>query len=213
VRGFVVVLAAAAVLSGVTLASGSAADRGRPAKLKSDRGLIILDGRPASERVTISPTRPKQGIVVSDSIGLVTQGSRCKLRSLTTAVCHSVDQLLVSVRQGNDRVEMTKRVHLVLAFLRGGDGNDDLSAPSPTSLILDGALGNDRLRGGPLGDQLTGGHGRDHFYAGRGSDNVTAEDGPHDRDAVIACGKGIDHANADKVDPKPRSCEHHLQPI
>jgi Ca2+-binding RTX toxin-like protein len=60
----------------------------------------------------------------------------------------------------------------------GGDGPDDLSAASPSS--LGGGAGDDRLTGSSGGDFLVGGEGGDVMAAGGGDDRVELGDGTAD---------------------------------
>jgi Ca2+-binding RTX toxin-like protein len=83
----------------------------------------------------------------------------------------------------------------------------------PTSLI--GGQGIDVLMGGSGADLLKGNNGRDSlrgrlgtdiYKGGRGSDTLQTLDGL--RDTVISCGEGgRDLLRADRIDPKPKSCE------
>jgi Ca2+-binding RTX toxin-like protein len=82
------------------------------------------------------------------------------------------------------------------ALIIGGRGVD----------VLQGGVANDILKGNDGRDSLRGRQGADVYKGGRGSDTLQTLDGQ--ADAFISCGDGSrDLIRADKIDPKPKSCE------
>lgn len=85
---------------------------------------------------------------------------------------------------------------LIPSTIIGGRGVD----------VLTGGVGADVLKGNDGRDTLRGRQGPDVYKAGRGSDTLQTLDGQ--RDTFISCGNGRrDLVRADKIDPKPKSCE------
>ncbi len=80
----------------------------------------------------------------------------------------------------------------------GGDGNDDLFAPTVTMAVtMDGEGGNDEIVGGSGDDILTGGAGNDLINGLAGDDSISGVDGDDhlvggDGDDVISGGEGND---------------------
>jgi Ca2+-binding RTX toxin-like protein len=82
------------------------------------------------------------------------------------------------------------------ATIIGGDGVD----------VLQGGSEPDVLKGNNGRDSLRGRQGADVYKGGRGSDTLQTLDG--EADTFISCGDGSrDLLRADKIDPKPKSCE------
>jgi Ca2+-binding RTX toxin-like protein len=77
-----------------------------------------------------------------------------------------------------------------LNTLRGGGGNDYLSAANGVANTLFGDAGNDYLRGGNSTDIMYGGSGDDSIYGNSGSDTIYGGsgsdhlDGGHDKDVL-----------------------------
>lgn len=119
----------------------------------------------------------------------------------------NIGDLMVSGGPGNDHLVGGSRPALFADFETGaltvvsseetfyGNGGNDVLIGKGQPDALYGGAGNDKLNGGP---------GRDILVGGPGNDFINAKDGQ--RDAIIDCGPGKDHAKVDKVDPKPISC-------
>jgi Ca2+-binding RTX toxin-like protein len=85
---------------------------------------------------------------------------------------------------------------LILSTLVGGNGVDTLM----------GGFGPEIIKGNNGRDSLRGRQGLDVYKGGRGSDTLQTLDGLHD--TFISCGEGgRDLLRADKIDPRPKSCE------
>jgi RTX calcium-binding nonapeptide repeat (4 copies) len=82
------------------------------------------------------------------------------------------------------------------ATKRGDNRPNVISGTAARDVIL-GLGGNDKLYGGGGNDQMYGGAGRDWLYGGSGNDVLFARDGAPD---VVACGRGLDRAVADRID-------------
>jgi Ca2+-binding RTX toxin-like protein len=113
-----------------------------------------------------------------------------------------VHQFLVDVRDRDDTVQISTAGQsgllppLIPAAIIGGRGVD----------VLQGGVAGDILKGNDGRDSLRGRGGADVYKGGRGSDTLQTLDGV--ADAFISCGNGFrDLIRADKIDPKPKSCE------
>ncbi len=113
-----------------------------------------------------------------------------------------VGAIIIDVRDGDDTAQIATAgagglgPPTILSTLIGGDGVDTLM----------GGFGPDILKGNNGRDSLRGRQGPDVYKGGRGSDTLQTLDGVHD--TFISCGNGgRDLLRADKIDPKPKSCE------
>lgn len=111
-----------------------------------------------------------------------------------------VTSIVVNARDKDDTITIATGTPLgpVLTSntLIGGRGVD----------VLTGGIGSDKLKGNTGRDSLRGRMGVDFYKGGRGSDTLQTLDGI--ADGVISCGDGRrDLVRADRVDPRPKSCE------
>ena len=97
--------------------------------------------------------------------------------------------------------------------VRGGSGNDRLTAAAASRSrliglggadVLAGGSADDTLEGGAGADELDGHGGHDTLLAGDNDDRLLARDGTHDR---LVCGAGADFSDPDPVDVVDASCE------
>ena len=123
-------------------------------------GLLSVGGGVLSDRIQITGNRAGDAIVVKDSG-----------REVARFPSVAVTSILVDGDSGNDDIKIFHDV-LVPATLKGGAGNDRLSAGS----------GNTNLLGGLGDDVMTGGRGDDIFDGGPGADRITAAGGGADFD-------------------------------
>ena len=84
---------------------------------------------------------------------------------------NDIDDILVVLRDGNDRASIHRGVTLN-ATISGGNGNDVLIGGSGDDVLI-GNQGRDWLFGRRGKDLLVGGDGRDRLIGGRGNDLVT----------------------------------------
>jgi Ca2+-binding RTX toxin-like protein len=130
-------------------------------------------------------------------------GGLCELvNGVGTCRTAAVHQFEVNVRDRDDTVQISTAGQgglfppLIPAIIIGGRGVD----------VLQGGVAGDILKGNDGRDSLRGRQGADVYKAGRGSDTLQTLDG--EADAFISCGNGRrDLIRADKIDPKPKSCE------
>ena len=166
------------------------------------------DGAPPSSQVDFAAGRAEHNVVsiaaepagtwlVRDSAAALHPGSGCVAVDASTARCAipagtRQASSAVSVRTGDRGADVTV-VPSILAIVRGGDGDDTLSA----SGVLDGGRGADTLIGGPGPDSLTGGPGSDVLRAGAGDDALIGDGGPAARPGhdVLDGGAGQDVAS------------------
>jgi Ca2+-binding RTX toxin-like protein len=170
---------------------------------------LVVDGGPGPETIRLRPIHTKAGgVEVTDSSGLMrVRRTRCHVKTPREALCPQPRTVFADGAAGDDRIRGIGSLHIGLdATLNGGSGSDLLIAGAGHP-ELNGGPGSDRLRGGRGHDLMVGGGGPDSFHASRANDIVVADGGAHDRDHVIACGRGSDLALVDKADPKPKHCE------
>jgi Ca2+-binding RTX toxin-like protein len=130
-------------------------------------------------------------------------GGLCELiNGVGTCRTTGVRQFLIDVRDRDDTAQISTAGQaglfppLIPAVLIGGRGVD----------VLQGGVAGDILKGNDGRDSLRGRGGADVYKGGRGSDTLQTLDGQ--ADAFISCGNGRrDLIRADKIDPKPKSCE------
>jgi hypothetical protein len=97
-------------------------------------------------------------------------------------------------------------VRLDIEVLRGGGGNDFISAGHPGNSVLFGGLGDDTVRGDSGNDVLNGGAGVDALNGRFGSDTINARDAIDDQvNERIVCSGGTDRLDADVRDDDTRS--------
>ena len=131
-----------------------------------------------------------------DANPIAVTGGPCELIN-GVGMCRQafVGSLIIDVRDRDDTAKVSETVGIG-ALMIGGRGNDTLM----------GGNGNDILKGNDGRDSLRGRGGADVYKGGRGSDTLQTLDGQ--TDAFISCGNGRrDLIRADKIDPKPKSCE------
>jgi Ca2+-binding RTX toxin-like protein len=139
----------------------------------------------------------------ADGIPLNVTGPVCALvNELATCNQFGISQIFIDVRDRDDTVSVatTGEGGLpgigIFTSIVGGDGVD----------VLQGGNEPDTIKGNNGRDSLRGRGGADVYKGGRGSDTLQTLDGA--RDTFISCGNGArDLIRADKVDPKPKSCE------
>jgi Ca2+-binding RTX toxin-like protein len=90
----------------------------------------------------------------------------------------------------------------------GGGTGDDLLRSRSADSVLHGDAGDDVLIGSAGDETFDGGPGADAIAAGAGDDEITIADGHPDR--RLDCGPGRDRAFVDRVDPRPKHCEHYF---
>lgn len=91
------------------------------------------------------------------------------------------------------------------AILRGGAGNDVLTAPADGNAALVGLGGNDSLEGSAFNDFIDGGAGDDQIFARPGNDTVLGQAGDDRLDAglgndIVHGGEGADVISANGGD-------------
>jgi Ca2+-binding RTX toxin-like protein len=113
-----------------------------------------------------------------------------------------ISSIFVNVRDRDDTLQVATAGEAgeappsIPTTLIGGRGVD----------VIMGGVGPDILKGNNSRDSLRGRLGADVYKGGRGSDTLQTLDGG--ADAFISCGTGArDLVRADKVDPRPKSCE------
>jgi Ca2+-binding RTX toxin-like protein len=115
----------------------------------------------------------------------------------------------IDAAAGADRIRVARRARGG-GDLEGGDGRDRIIGGGGDETIGDGA-GADLVRGRG-GDELvfvdlsSEDRGHNRIFTGAGADDILAKNGH--RDELLDCGPGRDEAGLDRIDPKPRSCEH-----
>ena len=136
-----------------------------------------------------------------DATPIGTGGQLCDLVN-GVAMCSSsgVTSIRVNGRDKDDTITIATASPLgpVLTSntLIGGRGVD----------VLVGGNASDKLKGNTGRDSLRGRKGVDYYKGGRGSDVLQTLDGI--ADGLITCGDGRrDLIRADRVDPRPKSCE------
>jgi Ca2+-binding RTX toxin-like protein len=150
-----------------------------------------------------------QGVLFSNHVFTFTDGGASL--AAATGFCDIIDgvgmctasgvtRIRVNLRDRDDsvKVDVSTSIGPVITptTLIGGRGAD----------VLIGGSGRDRLKGNNGRDSLRGRKGRDAYKGGRGSDVIQALDGKADK--LITCGEGRrDLLRADRVDPRPKSCE------
>jgi Ca2+-binding RTX toxin-like protein len=130
-------------------------------------------------------------------------GGLCELiNGVGTCRTDGVHSFFIDVRDRDDTAQISTAggnglfPPLIGGVIIGGRGVD----------VLQGGVGGDVLKGNDGRDSLRGRQGADIYKGGRGSDTLQTLDGQ--TDAFISCGEGFrDLIRADKIDPKPKSCE------
>ncbi len=193
-------IATAALLSGVAPAQAGV--------LTSANGTISYIANPGERNDVLVSTDVRLGIPVytfkdldANPIGI--GGGLCELiNGIGNCRADGVASIIVDVRDGDDTAQIATAgggglgPPSILSTLIGGDGVDTLW----------GGFGPDILKGNNGRDSLRGRQGPDVYKGGRGSDVLYTLDGEHD--TFISCGTGgRDLLRADKIDPKPKSCE------
>ena len=127
---------------------------------------------------------PGSDLVVEgvDGASVLTDSS---LTGQGTDILDSIESARISGLTGNDTIDASGFAGF--AELRGGAGNDSLTAPR----------GGSRLEGEDGDDALTGGPGADAFEAGAGNDRTFSRDEVTEQ---VDCGDGADSAVADVLD-------------
>lgn len=149
-----------------------------------------------------------QGVLFSTRVFTFTDGgaglaalSGCDIiDGVGMCTADGVTQIVVNARDQDDSVKVDTATSIgpviTPTTLIGGRGVD----------VLIGGSGRDRLKGNNGRDFLRGRKGADFYKGGRGSDVLQTLDG--EADALISCGDGRrDQVRADRVDPRPKSCE------
>lgn len=96
-------------------------------------------------------------------------------RSLGSFSLHSITELNIDVRGGNDFVLVGDAIR-IRSTIYGGDGNDFLFGSGVGDSLYGGA-GNDFLFGLMGDDLLDGGDGNDWLFGGLGTDTLTGGSG------------------------------------
>ncbi|HEY1277065.1 MAG TPA: calcium-binding protein [Thermoleophilaceae bacterium] len=177
-------LALVAVLAATALpASAQASSVGLSggAELRYDAG--------AGEANAVTISRGALVYTIDDPGVAITPTAPCAAVDADTATCPApaVQQITVSLDDGNDAGTIGPSVSLVDVSLRGGPGDDRLTGSDANDDFLAGEAGadtlaavggNDRLSGGDGDDTADGGNGSDFFDGGAGAD--TTRGGPGD---------------------------------
>jgi Ca2+-binding RTX toxin-like protein len=191
-------------VAGLLMAAASA----QAATLTISNGVISYVADQGERNDVVVSTEALVGAPVysfkdGDGIPLNVSGPACALVN-GLGVCNQflVSQIFIDVRDRDDTVTVATAGEGglpgigIFTSIVGGDGVD----------VLMGGNEADVLKGNNGRDSLRGRQGADIYKGGRGSDTLQTLDGA--RDAFISCGNGArDLIRADKVDPKPKSCE------
>jgi Ca2+-binding RTX toxin-like protein len=191
-------------LVGLLIGAASA----QAATVTAQNGVIAYIADQGERNDVILSTAGLVGVPVytfkdADGIPLNVSGPVCALvNELATCNQFGISQIFIDVRDRDDTVTVSTAGEGglpgigIFTSIVGGDGVD----------VLQGGNEPDTLKGNNGRDSLRGRQGADVYKGGRGSDTLQTLDG--ERDAVISCGNGArDLIRADKVDPKPKSCE------
>jgi Ca2+-binding RTX toxin-like protein len=203
-RGMVGIALSIGALGTMLLGAGSA----HAATLTSANGTILYVADQGERNDALVSTSTLLGMPVYtfkdlDANPVKIGGGPCELiNGIGMCLQAGVGSLIIDVRDGDDTAQIATAGQngqpppTILATLIGGDGNDTLM----------GGFGPDILKGNNGRDSLRGRQGPDVYKGGRGNDTLQTLDGEHD--TFISCGEGVrDLVRADKIDPKPKSCE------
>ncbi len=97
-----------------------------------------------------------------------------------------VTQIVINANAGDDKVVLNRRFDMA-AEIDGGEGEDKIKGGKMGDTLV-GGDGADKLYGGGGADNLEGGEGNDKLYGARGSDSLFGGNG----DDVVRGGKGAD---------------------
>lgn len=196
---------------------------------------VTATGSPRADRVHVDGDARHGEVTIADNRGVTTSDPECRSPSQTKVRC-DLDpyRIEVSTISGDDRITFGPGVGSVFYEVGdGGDGDDTLIVRGRKSHgYLDGADGDDVIRGGGGADRLYGGSGNDviagqgsddYLYGGGGADVLTGGSG-HDEllgwngpdvlraadglaDENLNCGLGRDRVIRDRIDPHSIGCE------
>src|SRR4051794_40014663 len=147
-----------------------------------DTGALRITA-PPGEYNTIAISATPGGLAVSDDGAPLTLGPGC-----AAGVCAGATRIEADLGDGDDQLSLYVSLP---ADLRGGAGNDIVTAPGAEAVTLDGGdgddlldagTGDDLLSGGPGDDTLAGDAGDDRIDGGTGTDRV---DGGPGADAIV----------------------------
>jgi Ca2+-binding RTX toxin-like protein len=195
---------------GVALIGASliGAAQAHAATLTSANGTITYVAAQGERNDVLVSTDQLLGIPVytfrdMDANPITIGGGMCQLIN-GVGMCRQegIGSMIIDVRDGDDTAQIAISgggglpPPTILSTLIGGDGVDTLW----------GGFGPDIVKGNNGRDSLRGRQGLDVYKGGRGSDTLQTLDGLHD--TFISCGEGgRDLLRADKIDPRPKSCE------
>jgi hypothetical protein len=185
--------------------------------------VIAAPGEANQLSVAVSPT--DFAVTVTDWGAPLMAGPGCESAADGSADCAPpgtpsaapVARIEVDAGDLDDSVSVAAELP---TWILGGDGNDALSAATPTlegvtagaaaldgalgAALLDGGLGDDRLQGGAGDDDLLGGGGADFADGGAGDDVIEVRDGVSDS---AWCGAGRDSVRTETLDALDVACE------
>ena len=196
-------LVPAALLAALVLAVPAAADAAVIQRAGSTIFYTAGQGERNDVRVSLD-TLLMQTVYTftdDDATPIGTGGVLCELVN-GVGMCSSsgVTSIRINARDKDDTITIATASPLgpvsTVNTLIGGRGVD----------VLVGGNSSDKLKGNTGKDSLRGRKGADSYKGGRGSDTLQTLDGA--ADSFISCGDGRrDLIRADRVDPRPKSCE------
>jgi len=163
---------------------------------------------------TIAISAVPGGLAVTDDGAPLTLGRGC-----AAGFCAGATRIEADLGDGDDQLSLYVSLP---ADLRGGLGNDIITAPGVEAVTLDGGDGDDVLSAGPGADVLSGGPGNDTLAGGAGGDRIDGgtggdlADGSAGDDSVVlrdrvtdtaSCGAGRDTVRAEVLDQLDFACE------
>ena len=146
-------------------------------------GFDTVSGGTGIDTVTVTGSGGNDALVIAANGTSISADNAASTAPAPLLSITGVEELVIDLGAGNDSVTVAGNFTATdlapsTITIRGGTGNDTLSAAGVTSahrVVLYGDTGNDTLTGGAGNDLLDGGSGADALRGGAGADRLVAD--------------------------------------
>ena len=146
-------------------------------------GFDTVSGGAGIDTVTVTGSGGNDALVIAANGASISADNAASTAPAPLLSITGVEELVIDLGAGNDSVTVAGNFTATdlapsTITIRGGTGNDTLSAAGVTSahrVVLYGDTGDDTLTGGAGNDLLDGGSGADALRGGAGADRLVAD--------------------------------------